>query len=132
MNNTNRIYKNRDKPSNFFCQTGRLENDEKYNPDLHLFGQNAQERCSEFYTPTEINRMNNVMRRPYSKNSISYIYNILSKPIIIEDENGITHTYMDPRDIYDIIDQIIYPSIGGKKKTRHSKRRNKRKTYRKK
>ena len=185
MNNTNRIYKKRRKPSNFFCQTGRLENDEKYNPDIHLVGQNPRERCLEFYNRSQINRMNDVIRirePPQSMEDIisidNYIRAILSKPIIKKENGRRTNTFIDPLKIDEIVFQIIEQirtnnftrersdsnattttdddsgsdsdsgymsgsydsdtsigsmgSMGGKKKTRHNKRRNKRKTYRKK
>ena len=39
-----------DKPSIHFCDTGELDEGEKYHPDLHNIGQTPKERCSEYYT----------------------------------------------------------------------------------
>ena len=36
-------------PSRHFCQTGILEEGERYNQAIHNMGQTPQERCSRFY-----------------------------------------------------------------------------------
>ena len=41
-------YPNR--PSRYFCETGKLEDGELYNQDLHSYGETPQQRCSKYYT----------------------------------------------------------------------------------
>lgn len=45
------------KPSKRFCKFGFLTSIEKYNQDLHNYGQTIEERSRNFYTPNEIKKM---------------------------------------------------------------------------
>jgi len=37
------------KPSNNYCEKGVLDYNEKYDPEIHKWGNSAYERCEEFY-----------------------------------------------------------------------------------
>jgi hypothetical protein len=50
------------RPSERFCKHGFLTQGETYNPDRHNSGVTVEERCSDFYTPEEIARMNGEIR----------------------------------------------------------------------
>jgi hypothetical protein len=45
------------KPSERFCKHGYLSEGERYNQNLHNYGDTIEERCSDYYTPEEIARM---------------------------------------------------------------------------
>lgn len=45
------------RPSERFCKHGFLTESERYDPDLHKKGKTVEERCKDFYTPEEIERM---------------------------------------------------------------------------
>jgi hypothetical protein len=45
------------KPSERFCKHGFLTEGEKYNPELHNYGGTVEERCEDYYSPEEIERM---------------------------------------------------------------------------
>ena len=51
-----------DRPSERFCKHGFLSEGERYNQDLHNIGQTIEERCSDYYSPEEIARMNGEIR----------------------------------------------------------------------
>ena len=50
------------RPSERFCKHGFLTQGERYNQDLHNSGENVEDRCSEYYSPEEIARMNGEIR----------------------------------------------------------------------
>ena len=50
------------KPSERFCKHGFLVSTENYNPDLHNMGETAEERCRDFYTQEEMDRMKTEIR----------------------------------------------------------------------
>jgi hypothetical protein len=53
MLNTNK------KPSKRYCKYGFLTNTEPYHQQLHIYGQTLEERAQDFYTPKEIEEMEN-------------------------------------------------------------------------
>lgn len=44
-------------PSIYFCKTGRLETNEKYNQNLHSYSNTIRGRAQNFYTEKEIQKM---------------------------------------------------------------------------
>uniref|UniRef100_A0A6C0IH31 RING-type domain-containing protein n=1 Tax=viral metagenome TaxID=1070528 RepID=A0A6C0IH31_9ZZZZ len=45
------------KPSERWCKHGFLNQGERYNQLLHKYGDTIEDRCDEYYTPEEIERM---------------------------------------------------------------------------
>ena len=48
-------------PSTYFCETGKLENGEKYNQNYHFFRSDKFGRCNTFYSKEyfeEVKKMN--------------------------------------------------------------------------
>ena len=50
------------KPSKRFCKYGFLTSNEPYNQDLHNIGTTIEERARDFYTPREIEEMENEVK----------------------------------------------------------------------
>lgn len=62
------------RPSRHFCETGSLEQGERYHPDLHNMGTTPRERCGHFYQDYEGGKRRKKQTRRTRRNKKSRIH----------------------------------------------------------